>query len=47
MQFPRRIFNFLINTLTDKEPEAEIKDIDEVKFDPEAILSFDKLQSLI
>lgn len=49
-QYPMRIFNFLINTLTEKsqgsDQGVELKESAEVNFDPEAILSFEKLQSL-
>lgn len=45
-QYPMRIFNFLINTLAEKDPDMDFKASAEVNFDPEAILSFEKLQSL-
>lgn len=45
-QYPMRIFNFLINTLTEKDPNMDFRSSADVNFDPEAILSFEKLQSL-
>jgi hypothetical protein len=47
INFPQRIFNFLINTLIDQKPTESYMLSDECIFDPEAILSFEKLQSLI
>lgn len=48
LQLPQNVFNFFINTLMEKQPNQYLNPASmENKFDPDHLLSFKKMQSMI